>query len=1265
MRERVCNNCGGKKYKEIGQNMVKCLFCGTIYVDEYANKEEEILIVHAYEKIRALKFDKAVDEFDKILAIYPKSHEAYYGRLQAKNKVVYFSNKEGNKRYPSFFGKEIPSYFEDEDFKKAIEFAPKEIADSYTDQAKYIDKLKNIWQESASKQKPYDVILNVKKENEISKNIEKVLKEKELNIFLRENAKSAKSGIEAYLFHAVQTAKTEILLIDDDDVLNDPKVKNLYERFLYRIKTKDRFPSSFIVVYDDKKIDIDVIKKNFPELEKYYKLSSENFLSDLAIYTKSACERNYNQEVKIEKKVVEQVAPAKKTKVDVVNVVPSDLGHYNIETIPLSDKNRMKLIFNSIKNGDFQTAETYINEEKLKNEKNGELYFATILCEKKIRDENEFFNNIGNFQDKENLEKILQYSSTSFANDFLNKWENLIISLNDVDIYLKYLDFLSAYNNTEREKFVSSAEALAIDSMNEELISKVEKCLPSEDVDAFTNFYFQLGQKSGDETYYQKVLQLDEGHVQSRFALFMKNFDTVEEILSYRDGTALENVLKYCDDKRRTGFVTDLIDIILEVVFYDTKKAEAQLDFYLSYINDDEVTKETLITIASTLQSQGFFSLAEKYITLAIKEDKENATLYWQLIQIKTHCKSESELPTTSVKISDMEDFKTMLNFANDSQAEKYTQIVASANTTTAQKVFRQETLDKVVLKEKLQEFLLRNNKLISEMDDKTSASYYKKQFTAFDGYFQKIEDANTFEQYFDVFNRLLLRLSCFNLTLDTSINVAKFALKKERLQTLEKESKKRDEKYLSTIEVANKEMRRKKVLFGVLELAPMLLVMLLLVLVVSAPHEMYLVFDQDVIIIATVLTIFLGVGNLIFNIVKKDSSKKWKIARLSIFIISLINLILLLLGLYFFPPTVEAKSGEELNKLVHNASYMNIVLNDDIDMSKVEWKATDFYGSIDGNGHKIVNLKLSNSDNNYALFDSFGGEIRNLTIELDDVNYEDVQNFGTIGIVNQGIVDNVDVVLDISIHSTKDDAFIGGLFAKNGDGKIKNSSSTFSLSLASVNNLKIGGLVGVFEKGYKHAEISKCQTEFTLHAVIDNALTVQGGLIGESLNTNLTISECTSNVNFLLMGKNSATLGGLVGYNESAIANCYAVGDINAIECDNALIGGLVGEMKKRGQEIEKSYSTVKTFKAGNNEGTFLFGFLVGRLTEGILKDCFAVGTGDELVAERGNGAIAPAPSNCELFDDFLSYTNKFNFSDEIWHFEEDMLPVLQCFLN
>ena len=90
MRERVCKNCGGRSYKVVGQNMVRCQFCGTLYVDEQASKEEEVLLVGANERLRELKFAETVEEFDKILSLYPKSFEAFWGKTLAKNKIVYY-----------------------------------------------------------------------------------------------------------------------------------------------------------------------------------------------------------------------------------------------------------------------------------------------------------------------------------------------------------------------------------------------------------------------------------------------------------------------------------------------------------------------------------------------------------------------------------------------------------------------------------------------------------------------------------------------------------------------------------------------------------------------------------------------------------------------------------------------------------------------------------------------------------------------------------------------------------------------------------------------------------------------------------------------------------------------------------------------------------------------------------------------------------------------------------------------------------------------
>ena len=1252
MRERICNNCGGKKYKEIGQNMVKCLFCGTIYVDEYANKEEEILIVQAYEKIRDFKFQEAVSDFDKILTLYPKSHEAYYGRLQAKNKVIYFNSKEGNKRYPSFFGSEIPNYFEDEDFKKAIEFAPHEIAESYNEQASRVEKIRNNYLNDA-KNYSCDVVFNVKEQSENFQKILTALQEKELKVFLREDVKKQKKNIEAYTFQAINTAKVEVLLVENEEILLEPKIRNLYQRFLYRISVKERFPSSFVVVYDDKAVSLEILKKNFPNLKTLFSTNDINFLADLATFVKNATERNYNENIGLEKREVENVTPVKKEKVEISTVEPTELGHYNVENVPLSEKNKVKWIFYSIKNGDFATAEKLLQEEKENNQPSGEIYFASLLCERKIKTEDEFFSNIENFKNKEELENVLKYSSSDFANNFVNKWEQLIVKENDVDYYLAYLEFLAKYQNSMHDEFITEAEKLAIETLNEDLINTILKCYNPTDVDKYTNFYFQLAQKTGDENYYQKILELDEGHVQSLFALFMKNFDTVEEKLSYRDGKALEDVLKYCEPERRSGFLTDLINLISEICFYDIKKAEAQFDFYLSYINDDDILKKTLVSLASNLQAKGFFSLAEKYLTLAIKNDKENAELYWQLIQVKTHCHSESELLTTSVKISEMEDWKTLLNFASDEQAEKYSQVVAKANTTSTKKLFRRELLDKVVLTEKLRDFLIRNDKVLDEASDKATVKYYRQQFGAFESYFDKIENAKTFEEYNEIFERLFARLDVMDLTIDTSVNIAKIANKKDNLEVLEKEAKKRDEKYLSTIEEEKRNRKRKVVLFCCLELVPMLLVLLFLILVIAAPKETYMVFTQNGVIIFTILSVILGLGNLIYNSVKKNVEKKWRLARLSIVIIGFVNLSCLLFGFYIYPPEISITNAYEFNNIVHNASYVDIKLENDIDMVEIDWSPTDFYGNLKGEGYRIYNLSFRGG-NTYALFEELGGEVQDLTVEVIEGNFENVSQFAGVALNNNGKIDNCQVSLSANIVSTAENATVGGLVASNGVGEITNSSVSGYINLTSNGNVTFGGLVG---ETRSDSFISENVVALNFNFTFDSGSLEFGGLVGDNLST-ITCSKAEINLN--LNGTlNEAVIGGLVGRTRTSINNSYVTGTIN-LNYVNATTGGLVGEFSRRREVVEYCYQNLDIQNISGATGA-----LIGNLREGEVRSCFAVSNLTNLLGSKEfNEGIAPNPQNCQIFESVDDVTNSFGFSEEFWNLSEN-LPTLICFEN
>jgi len=95
---------------------------------------------------------------------------------------------------------------------------------------------------------------------------------------------------------------------------------------------------------------------------------------------------------------------------------------------------------------------------------------------------------------------------------------------------------------------------------------------------------------------------------------------------------------------------------------------------------------------------------------------------------------------------------------------------------------------------------------------------------------------------------------------------------------------------------------------------------------------------------------------------------------------------------------TIEISSKEDLQDISADLSA-DYILMDDIDLSKVEWKAVGdnekpFTGSFDGNGHTVTNLNLKvthQEDSSYAgLFGvTDGAEISNLAIENCEITSE------------------------------------------------------------------------------------------------------------------------------------------------------------------------------------------------------------------------------------------------------------------------------------
>lgn len=883
MRERVCKNCGGRQYKIVGQNMLKCSFCGTIYVDELASKEEEVLLVGANEALRETRFDEALSQFEKIINLFPRSFEGYFGKALSKNKIVLYNNSKGTKKTPRFFKSPQP-LTNDEDFKKALELAPAEVQKDYLDIANKVDKIIN-----NLSQEQYDIVV-CEEDNENLENIFQSLKTNYKVYFTKKER-------EENSFSAISSCKLFIYITKEGKNFYRGEIKNFFDRFMYFVSLKEKLKSGFFIICED----IKKLPKELTPFKNIFSSSSSTLQQDLAIQIKLQMERAVKESVKIEKRSVKQVDPIKNIPTDIVSVTPRELGHYNLENLQPSESNKIKWIELLLKNGDFASAKELIDKMLVEDPNNAELLFAKLMCDKKIKTQTEFFSTLQNFDNKQVIDKILTFSSKEFAENFVDNWEHLIERLDNEQYYNMYLLYLAKYNTPNLEKFVNKAMLKAVETLDDELIEKVLKCFAITDVEKFVNFYFLLAQKSGDEKYYQKVLALDQGHEQSQIALFLHNFTSVEDKLTYRNKSEIEKVFGYLSENTRDNFIGSIINLILPVSFVDLSMAEQQLDFYLSYISNDEVMTNILQNMAQKFQEMDFFKQAEKYIVIAISKDTKNSELYWQLIKIKAHCKTDSELILSPIKIASLPECETLLSISNEQQAEKYAEIISKSNMFKGQKKkISPERLDKKLLHQKLQEFVLRNQQILLEAEKLAldgGVYYYKLQLQPFERYIKDLQHIQTFEDYLNFYEKLTIRLQALSLNLDASISLTMLQEKQKAVIGFQPQPKLEDN--VKTIDSLKNDKFFKAFIYVFFKIVPLFFASSLIISLMINKATVYAHFNKIFILCLIFYNLLIAIINTIWSLVSKNKIKQ-NIYKVIIYIWGYLNVFLCLIAFGF-----------------------------------------------------------------------------------------------------------------------------------------------------------------------------------------------------------------------------------------------------------------------------------------------------------------------------------------------------------------------------
>lgn len=1237
MRERVCKNCGGRAYKVVGQNMVKCMFCGTLYVDEQSSKEEEVLVVKAKELLREFKFEQAVSEFDKILSLYPMSFESYFGRALAKNKIVLYANKRGVKKRPRFFG-EIKSIKDDEDYLKALEYAPPEVDKTYKEIAKRIDKILNGYNQIENETDVFVLTAKTDEKNEKINQMVDGLKRQLHNVFLFSGQN------EEEVFKALKTAKVFLFVVNSDKNFTNGDFKNVYDRYLYFISEKQKAKTSYILILDKFELE-DLPKEIILNKRNVYDMSSISFLEDIIHKVEKEKNVTFNEAAKLEKIEVEQVEPERVDYVDIATVEPTELGTYHVENIELSEANKIKWIFLLIKHGDFLSAQDLVSAELAKDPNNSQLLFAQLMIDRQINTEEEFFSNISNFNDKQLIDKILEYASKDFAEDFVNKWEDLLVSLDSEDYYETYLLYLAKYNTSNREKLVAAAERKAIDTMSEDLIQKVIKCLDKTDVQRFVNFYFALAQKSDKHDFYEKVLSLDQGHEQSNLMLLFQRFKTIEDKLTYQNREEIEGVLKYLGEDARNHFVGSIIEMILPIAFYDIEKACNQFDFYLSYVANEEKLVAQLQKVALELLNMGFFKEAEKYLAIAVSKSNE-AELFWQLIKAKSHCKTDQELILTNVKLTKFPEWESLLSLSDEKQAERYAEIVSKINLYKGERQpFKPDLLDKVNLSIKLEEFINRNNKILLELEKEGYSGgvhYYKMQLAPFEKYLNKISEIETFEEYSDFVDKIKTRLSALELSLDSSVNVTHLQARSEVKNVIAKTADDPEYKNRKVLKDIKRDVFLRRFCFIFLELCPMLFFAGLLCFLIANPKEVWTYFNQAFFVVALILSIALAFTNIIIYVCKKKSATKSQLfAYLTVVILGLVNLVLFCVGFYFAKP-IEINNADELQTLLKNAPHAEYEITCDIDMGELEWKAVNFSGTLDGNGFTLQNVSFESS----GLFANNSGDLSDLKIQLKTKAYN-AQKFGVIAQRNTGNIKNCQIFGQLTFN-VDENALIGGIVAQNDGGIIEGSLAELTITMESgANEIVFGGIAG---KSTDDTTIKKNVSIISLVLNQNTGKSVVGGLVGTLENSeDAEFSKNQAEIDFVFTGNGDLLIsGGLVGLGYQASANNFSTGEVDATGFSGVgYVGGLYGQYENThlSEMINHSYSTVEI------SGEITKGALVGNLG-GIIDSCF---TTSELQFVGNKMFTQAKTSNC-----CQNYSQDLEFNEDVWDLTSE-LPKLK----
>lgn len=262
-----CKICGGDVSIDLTTGIAICDYCGTKQsLPRFTDDSSKLLYERGNNYLLHNEYDKAENIFNQLLSIKPNDCDIHWSLVMCKYGVTFVCDPKTGKYIPTCNRTHYTSVFNDENYKKAIEFSTGEKTALYQADAKTIDEIQRGILSVSKKEKPFDIFISYKETNSkgnrtqdsiVAQNLYEKLTKAGYKVFFSRITLEDKIGTEyePYIYAALSSSKVMLTICSSKENIEAPWVKNEWSRFL-TLRQNDSSKTLIPLYFDMQKSDL-------------------------------------------------------------------------------------------------------------------------------------------------------------------------------------------------------------------------------------------------------------------------------------------------------------------------------------------------------------------------------------------------------------------------------------------------------------------------------------------------------------------------------------------------------------------------------------------------------------------------------------------------------------------------------------------------------------------------------------------------------------------------------------------------------------------------------------------------------------------------------------------------------------------------------------------------------------------------------------------------------------------------------------------------